>query len=409
MGGTRFKNLIIISFDAVCKDDYDYLITLPNFSEFLKGSNNTFDVESVYPTLTYPVHVSMMTGKLPNEHGVVNNTLIQPNRRRPDWYWYRKYVKSDTIYDAARRKGLVTAALLWPVTAKADIKYHMPEIFANRPWQNQITISLSSGSLFYQIDLVRRFGHLFNSFNQPDLDNFVLECSLYTIKKYKPNLMLIHFTDADTQKHKFGAKSKEALEALKRHDIRLSKIRQAIEDAGISKDTVLCILGDHGSLDVDKEIRLNKLFSERGLIKQDNRGRIIDYDAYLKSCDGSAYVYLKEENQRLKDSVLKVIDEFSRYNSGAIERVFTKEDSKTLGFDSGAFLMLEAGDKYSFSSKNFGDLITQSNYKAVHGQLPYKHKTFFALSNNEFDMKNIKKITDFSKVFESILGIKLQG
>lgn len=405
----KFKHLIIISFDAVCKSDYELIKSLPNFNEFLKDSNHTFDVEPVYPTLTYPAHVSMMTGKLPNEHGVINNTLIQPGRRRPDWYWYRKYVNSDTVYDAATRNGLVTAGLLWPVTAKSKIKYHMPEIFANRPWQNQISVSLSSGSFYYQIDLVRRFGHIFNSFNQPDLDNFVLECSLYTIKKYKPNLMLIHFTDADTQKHKYGANSNEVKEAIRRHDIRLSKIRQAIEDAGISKDTALCILGDHGSLNVDKEIRLNKLFLERGLIRQDKKGRIIDYDAYLKSCDGSAYIYLKDENIKLKDRVLEVIEEFNKYNDGAIERVLTREDSKTLGFDERAFLMLEGGDGYSFSSKHFGDLISPSNYKAVHGQLPHKHKTFFALSSNEFEVGDIKKITDFSKVFESILGIKLQG
>ncbi|WDU84334.1 alkaline phosphatase family protein [Caloramator sp. Dgby_cultured_2] len=143
-----FKHLIIVSFDAVSKDDFDVIKALPNFSEFLVNANYTFDVEPVYPTLTYPIHVSMMTGKLPRVHGIINNTLIQPRMRRPDWYWERKYIKLDTLFDAAARKGLITAALLWPVTAKANIKYNMPEIFANRPWQNQITVSLSSGSFF---------------------------------------------------------------------------------------------------------------------------------------------------------------------------------------------------------------------------------------------------------------------
>lgn len=405
-----FKHLIIVSFDAVSKDDFDVIKALPNFSEFLVNANYTFDVEPVYPTLTYPIHVSMMTGKLPRVHGVINNTLIQPRMRRPDWYWERKYIKSDTLFDAAARKGLITAALLWPVTAKANIKYNMPEIFANRPWQNQITVSLSSGSIFYQLDLVRRFGHLFKSFNQPDLDNFVLECALYTIKKYKPNLMLIHFTDVDTHKHKYGAKSNRTIEALKRHDARLFKIRQAIEDAGISKDTILCLLGDHGSLDVEKEIRLNKLFLERGLIREDKKGRIIDYDVYLKSCDGSAYVYLEDDsNIEVKNKVMEVLDEFNKYYPNAIEKIFTRVDSKNLGFDEAAFLMLEAGEGFSFSSKHFGDLISPSNYKAVHGQLPKKHKTFFALSNREIDVSGVKSVTDFREVFEKILGLKLEG
>lgn len=87
-------------------------------------------VDSVYPSITYPAHTTIVTGRYPCHHGVVNNTKIQPGRKSPDWYWQRKYIRGTTLYDEARSAGMTTAALLWPVTAKAKIHYNVPEIFA---------------------------------------------------------------------------------------------------------------------------------------------------------------------------------------------------------------------------------------------------------------------------------------
>ncbi|GAE47414.1 alkaline phosphodiesterase I [Mesobacillus boroniphilus JCM 21738] len=138
-----------------------------------------------------------MTGNLPNRHGIVNNTFIQPGKFSPDWYWHRRHVKGTTLYDEAKKAGMKTAALLWPVTAKADIDYNMPEIFANRPWHHQIPVSLSNGSPRYQLEMNSKFGHIRNGLSQPELDDFVLEATVETIKTRKPELMLIHFVDLD--------------------------------------------------------------------------------------------------------------------------------------------------------------------------------------------------------------------
>lgn len=68
--------------------------------------------------------------------------LFQFNRSDPDWYWYRKRIKGDTFYDLAIKNGMKVGALFLTVTAKSKIQYNMPEILANRPWQNQIVVSL---------------------------------------------------------------------------------------------------------------------------------------------------------------------------------------------------------------------------------------------------------------------------
>ena len=112
------QHLIIISLDSLGFRDIDeHREELPTLNKLVQGGTWVKKVQGIYPTLTYPSHTTIITGQYPSVHGIVNNTKIQPERRSPDWYWYQKDVKSTTLYDLAHRKGLKTAAFLWPVTA----------------------------------------------------------------------------------------------------------------------------------------------------------------------------------------------------------------------------------------------------------------------------------------------------
>src|SRR5579875_1324288 len=113
-------HLIVISFDCLSSLDFPTLVELPHFQELLNHKAYCKNVKTIYPSVTYPCHATIVTGKLPNRHGVINNTLLQPRKQSPDWYWYRRYVKVTTLYDEAKKANLTTAALLWPVTAKAN-------------------------------------------------------------------------------------------------------------------------------------------------------------------------------------------------------------------------------------------------------------------------------------------------
>lgn len=119
---TRLTNhLIVISFDCLSALDFPILQELPHFQELLAHGSYCKNVESIYPSVTYPCHATIVTGKYPNRHGIINNTFLQPGRLSPDWFWQRTYIKGTTLYDAAKKAGLSTAALLWPVTAKAKL------------------------------------------------------------------------------------------------------------------------------------------------------------------------------------------------------------------------------------------------------------------------------------------------
>lgn len=415
-------HLIVISFDCLSEHDVPLLRELPNFKTFIENSSYCTQVETIYPSVTYPCHATIVTGNRPNRHGVVNNTFIQPGRTSPDWYWHRKHVKGTTLYDEAKKAGMKTAALLWPVTAKADIDFNMPEIFANRPWHHQIPVSLFNGSPRFQLEMNAKFGHIRKGLSQPELDDFVLESTVETIKTKKPGLMLVHFVDLDSQRHMYGFSSKEAQAAIHRHDQRLGRIIEAIKDAGIYENTTVVILGDHSALDESKVVKLNVLFKERGLIQTNPAGKVTDWKAYCKSCDGSAYVYLKDDSDHdTKNAVTELLAELMQASSNGIEACITGQEANTKGADGTAFRMIEAARGFYFSEALDGEYIeevTEQDAKskkytfACHGYSPEKegyHTVFFATGKGIRPGISIRSmhLVDEGPTFARLLGIDL--
>jgi predicted AlkP superfamily pyrophosphatase or phosphodiesterase len=415
-------HLIVISFDCLSEQDVPLLRELPNFKAFIKNSSFCTKVETIYPSVTYPCHATIVTGNFPNRHGIVNNTFIQPGKISPDWYWHRRHIKGTTLYDEAKKAGMKTAALLWPVTARADIDYNMPEIFANRPWHHQIPVSLSNGSPRYQLEMNSKFGHIRNGLSQPELDDFVLEATVETIKTRKPELMLVHFVDLDSQRHMFGFSSKEAQDALHRHDKRLGRIMDALKEAGIAEKSTVSILGDHSALDESKVIKLNVLFKERGLIQTNASGKVTDWKAYCKSCDGSAYVYVKNpSDDATKNTVTDILRELLQDASNGIEAAITGADANAKGADGTAFRMLEAANGFYFSEAIDGDYIEEVTEQdarskkytyACHGYSPEKdgyHTVFFAAGKGIRPGISVKSmnLVDEGPTFARLLGLDL--
>lgn len=415
-------HLIIISFDCLSSLDFPMLEELPHFQKLLKNGAYCQHVETIYPSVTYPCHTSIVTGNFPNRHGVINNTFLQPGALSPDWYWHRKHVKGTTLYDEAKKAGLKTAALLWPVTAQAKIDYNMPEIFANRTWHHQIPVSLWNGSPLFQLEMNFKFGKVRNGLRQPELDDFVLESTVHTIKTKKPNLLLVHFVDLDTQRHYHGFSSSKALAAVRRHDVRLGWIMKALKEARIYENSTIVALGDHSAFNHSKAVKPNVLLREHGLIQVNNYGKVIDWKAYCKSCDGSAYIYVKDMNDlETKKMVISLFETLAQDENNGIECVISGIEAALKGADGKALLMLEARKNYyitEYLSGKFIDTITEKDVKegrytfASHGYSPQKDQyTTVLLATGKGIRSNAvipsMRLVDEGPTFARLLGLDL--
>jgi predicted AlkP superfamily pyrophosphatase or phosphodiesterase len=126
--------LVMISIDGL-RPDYitaadAHGAKVPNLRRFLKEGTYADGVEGVVPTVTYRSHTTLVTGVWPAKHGVFVNTTFDPLQKNyQGWYWYTEDIRVPTLWDAAEKAGLKSAAVPWPVTVGANITFDIPEFW----------------------------------------------------------------------------------------------------------------------------------------------------------------------------------------------------------------------------------------------------------------------------------------
>ncbi|MBO0800735.1 MAG: alkaline phosphatase family protein, partial [Blastocatellia bacterium] len=232
--------------DALNNPDANGL-KIPAIRSLLEKGAHALAVESVYPSTTNPAHASIATGVYPADHGVTSdfpfNELTGPSNEP---YWLAKDIKSETLWDAAKRGGFVTAAVGQPLTAGAKIDFNLPLAFdGDFIDETDVAINrLLSKQLINPPDLLDKLGpetmsipfsvdkRLKDIAGNQRIDQFKADASAYIIEHHRPNLLLINFDSYAKALRRYGVQSKEAMLALEFSDECLQKILQPAEKLG---------------------------------------------------------------------------------------------------------------------------------------------------------------------------------
>ncbi|AQW89761.1 alkaline phosphatase [Elizabethkingia anophelis] len=118
-----------------------------------------------------------------------------------------------------------------------------------------------------------------------DNDDFCTESAVEVIKTKKPTLTFIHLDQPDGVGHNTGHRTPAYYEELKKVDVRIGKIVQAVKDAGIANETVIIVTADHGGKDKGHggktldEVLIPWVVYGKGVKKnQELKNTIITYD-----------------------------------------------------------------------------------------------------------------------------------
>jgi predicted AlkP superfamily pyrophosphatase or phosphodiesterase len=132
------EHLVLISIDGLKADQLTTADAIastspdfPNLKQIRSHGAFVVGVESVYPSQTLPSHASVLTGVPPGKHGIISDHAFDLERGTisAEPHWRASDVHAETIWDAARRAGLVTAAIGYPLTADAEISFSIPPTF----------------------------------------------------------------------------------------------------------------------------------------------------------------------------------------------------------------------------------------------------------------------------------------
>lgn len=385
------KYTIVISEDALLYDDWAVLKELPAFGSVWKDAALIKRTRSVYPTLTYPCHTTMRTGLYPNRHGVVNNEQTILGEVSSLWNHFNDIVTVPDIFDYAKAAGMTTAAVFWPVTGNhKNIDYLVDEYWPQTPEDDPAECYADAGSSPEVMEIVRANIHLVRGHQRrhPWNDEFIFGCACDIIRKFKPNLLMMHPGNVDGYRHEAGVNSIKATHGLHECDLWLSDIFQALDEAGIRNETNIFVVSDHGQMDVRGSVHPSVLLRRAGLVDVDENGKVRDYVALAKSVGGSCYIYLKNpDDKEAWQKTYDVLQAACEEGVYGIERVFTVEEANELEHLSGPFsFVLESNGVYSFGNEWMEPVVRcydDEDYKlahATHGYLPDKgpQPTFLA-------------------------------
>jgi predicted AlkP superfamily pyrophosphatase or phosphodiesterase len=372
----RDAHVIMISIDGLVPDYYTEPgrlgLRVPNLSQMKLNGAYANGVEGVFPSVTYPSHTTLITGVRPATHGIYQNRIFEAptDTQTEAWYWYSKDLKSETLWSMAKKAGLVTANVGWPVTAGAEIDYSMPEI--KDPKENPAGASSRNLVLQYSTpDLVAKAISA-NGGSDTSTDGRRTAVSEYIINNYKPNMMLIHLIELDGAHHTYGPRSPEGLKTAERMDAYIGRIIEATRKAGIFDQTTFFLVSDHGFAEVTRRFEPNVALVKEKFITLDATGKPVDWKAAAWPAGGSCAIVLKDAND--KETAQKVTALFNRIaakDNSPINRILNQAEIKRMGAIPTALLMLDAAPGYGFGEQLTGDEIhVPKNYRGTHGHLP---------------------------------------
>jgi predicted AlkP superfamily pyrophosphatase or phosphodiesterase len=219
-------------------------------------------MEAVFPTTTWPTHVSMVTGVSPSRHGVVANHILNRQTRTAEdltgdpIYDAPALLRAPTVYDLAHAAGLRTAAIDWPATRNATtLDFNLPFFKDQHVFETQTARAVWEElvALGYPMHRQGEWALLPRRLHK---DEMVGRVAAHVARRHEPALLLLHFLCVDSLQHLHGPRSPEAYWALTYVDGLIGRLLDALPDPALDRTTVF-VVSDHGFLPSRREIRPN--------------------------------------------------------------------------------------------------------------------------------------------------------
>ncbi|XP_070556164.1 ectonucleotide pyrophosphatase/phosphodiesterase family member 3-like isoform X2 [Ptychodera flava] len=214
--------MLLMSLDGF-RAEYLLRNLTPNIQKLAKCGVHAPYMLPVFPTYTFPNHYSIVTGMYPEAHGIVANSMYDPEMRKsfslssdeklnPEWW-----EDGIPIWETAERNGMKTGAFFWPGT---DVKIH--GIYPSY-W------NLYAGGVSYE----QRIVTLLSWMALPNED-------------LRPKFMTTYFDEPDTAGHDYGPVAPEMDAMLAEMDELVGLLMDGIVQMNLTNCFDLIIVADHG-------------------------------------------------------------------------------------------------------------------------------------------------------------------
>ena len=368
--GQLTRHVVLISIDGFRPEFYlDASWPAPNMQQLKATGVYAEKVKSVFPSFTYPSHVAMLTGALPARSGIYYNAPFEPEGSSGKWNWFIKDIKAPTLWASIKTAGLTSAAVEWPVSVGEEITWNVPEIWDTKKPSDRITETrkYATKGLIEEIELNATGKLDGENMNEEylSLDENAGRMAAYIFKKYKPNLLALHFACVDGAQHQQGREGEKVKLAVATADRAIGNIIEAIEKAKLKDSTTIIITGDHGFMNMQQVLRPNVWLKKAKLSGEGKKWKV-----KFQPAGGSAFLYVQDQKD---EETINKVKQLLNQLPAEIKKYFAVYDRKKLdamGADSNAALALAAIPGIVFSGSAEGEIFSPVKGGGHHGYDP---------------------------------------
>lgn len=354
-------HVVLISIDGLRPAFYsDEGWQTPNLRQLAAEGVVADGALTVFPSITYPSHTSMVTGAYPARHGIFYNAI--KDSKVGAWYWEADSIQTPTLWDAVRAAGKTSAAIFWPASVGAPIDYNIPVRRANgdekgdqlamtRPYVTPSTLLAEFEAACGPLQ-AEHLGH-----HDDQFDKTVGKLASYIIKRHKPSLTAIHFLGADHTQHAHGTDAPEVRHAVHVIDSMIGAVLHALGDAGIREQTAVIVTGDHGHADTEAAFSPNIYLKTHGLLTDREQ-----WKAKFETAGGSAFLFLRDPHDRETEAQVRRILSELPDGQDTLFRIADREELDRLG----------AHPDAAFGLAMRKGIVATESFKGI----PYRKRTF---------------------------------
>ncbi|MFM7920196.1 MAG: alkaline phosphatase family protein, partial [Planctomycetaceae bacterium] len=227
-------------------------------------------LQTVLPAVTCSVHATLLTGRMPAEHGIVaNGWYFRDLAEVGFWKQSNHLIQGEKLYQTAARRDPThrTAKMFWWYNMYADTAWSVTPR-PSYPADGRKIPDLYSEPPELRDELQSQLGRfpLFN-FWGPTADirstTWIAEASCRLFRQQRPSLMLVYLPHLDYNLQRVGPQGPGIVADIRLVDQEAGKLIDTAQECGAE----VVVLSEYGITQVDQPIHINRVLRQAGYLR----------------------------------------------------------------------------------------------------------------------------------------------